>query len=75
MTMENKVSIPNLMQLAKTLAAQGNYPLATALKEVAEEITVARSEIVKLKGTIREIRSIANLSIMVVSESNVPPPL
>ena len=61
---EHKVSIPTLRQQAKTCAAQGNYHLATSLKEAADELSLLRNETIRLKSTIREIRSIANLSIL-----------
>ena len=61
---ERKASIPSLREQAKAFAAQGNHPLATCLHEAADEIAHLRGEIIKLKGTIREIRSITNLSIM-----------
>jgi hypothetical protein len=64
MEIEHKVSISDLRQQCKMFAAQGDKHLAITIKEAADEITALRCEIVKLKGTIREIRSIANLSIM-----------
>jgi hypothetical protein len=64
MEIEHPVSVPTLRQLAKTCATQGNYPVATSLNEAANEISSLRSEIVKLRGTIREIRAIANIAIL-----------
>ena len=61
---DRKVSISDLMQHAKICAAAGNKPLAIAIRDAAEELRLLREEIVKLRGTIREIRSIANLSIL-----------
>ena len=61
---DSKVSISDLGQHAKACAAAGNKPLATAIRDAAEELCLLREEIVKLRGTIREIRSIANLSIL-----------
>jgi hypothetical protein len=61
---EHKISIPRLQQQAKVCATRGQTDIAAALREVAEELSLMRVENTKLKGTIREIRSIANLSIM-----------
>jgi hypothetical protein len=58
------VSVPSLRRQIKTLAAQGNHPVATTLRDATDEIVALRSEVIKLKATIREIRSIANLSIL-----------
>ena len=62
--LDRKASIPDLRQHAKSCAAQGNIPLAASIRNAADELSFLRAEIVKLRGTIREIRSIANLSIL-----------
>lgn len=61
---ERKVSVSSLHQRAKECASQGNYPLASDIRSAAEELTQLRSEVIRLKSTVREIRTIANLSIM-----------
>jgi hypothetical protein len=61
---ERKISIPDLMKQAKLHATQGDINVASALRDAASEVTALRIENHKLKSTIREIRSIANLSIM-----------
>ena len=61
---ENKISLPNLRQIAKKCAAQGDRALAVNISEAADEILYLREEVIKLRRTISEIRSIANMSIM-----------
>ena len=60
---EKIVSIPDLRQHAKAFAAQGDIAVARSMRDAADELSRLREKILKLKGTIREIRSIANLSI------------
>lgn len=61
---EQKTSISDLIQQSKLCATQGNKNVAVILRDAAGELTALRNENVKLKSTIREIRAIANLSIM-----------
>ena len=60
---EKRTSLVDLTKYTKEVAAQGNFSVAATLRNAADELSFLREEIVKLRGTIREIKSIANLSI------------